>query len=371
MDMDKELTSNLTPNTFVESMVRFGLIVSLAAFCFRVASPFLNLLVWGVMLAVMLYPLHQKIASKLGGKLGMASTLMVLVLSLVIGTPLLFLGGSLVTDIKEFKASYESGEMIVAQPDSSVKDWPFIGERAYQAWSEASQSLPDFLRAHAGQVEDLVRAVFSMAGGVLGNLMFFFVAFVVAGIMMAFADKGTKAIGRILSNITSPPAGPKIQSLIEGTIRSVASGVLGVAFIQALLFGVGALLAGVPAAPLLSLIVLFIGIMQIPAAIMAIPVIIWLWVSGDASVGANIFFSIYFLVAGLSDNVLKPLLLGRGVDAPMPVILIGAIGGMISGGLIGLFIGAIALAVGYRILMTWTDLTDPDLQAGNGGSEPA
>lgn len=367
MDTIKELTSNLTPKTFVESMIRVGVIGYLAVFCFRVASPFINVLVWGVMLAVMLYPLHQKLARKLRGKQGMASTLMILVFCLVTTPPLLILGGALVTDVKEFKTSYESGELVVAQPDASVKDWPVIGERTYTAWSEAAQNLPDFLHSHAAQVEKLGRAVFGMAGDMLGTLVLFFAAFVIGGIMMAYADKGTRAIGRILASLAGASAGPQIQSLIVGTIRSVASGVLGVAFIQALLFGVGFVLAGVPAAPLMAIIVMFIGIIQLPAAIVAIPVIIWVWVSGDGSVGANIFFSVYFLIAGLSDNVLKPLLLGRGVEAPMPVILIGAIGGMITGGLIGLFIGAVVLAVGYKLFMKWTDLADPAAQAGDSG----
>jgi len=144
--------------------------------------------------------------------------------------------------------------------------------------------------------------------------------------------------------------------------------VVGVAFIQAVLLGVGFLLAGVPGAGVLALAVLFLGILQLPALIVSLPAVAWLWMSEDGgSTIAKVLFSIWFVVAGLADNVLKPLLLGRGVDAPMLVILIGAIGGMVTGGMTGLFLGAVLLAVGYQIFMQWVDHVPeqlpPDLQA--------
>ena len=122
-----------------------------------------------------------------------------------------------------------------------------------------------------------------------------------------------------------------------------------------MLLGVGFVLAAIPAAGVLALIVLLLGIAQLPATIVSLPVIAYLWWSGDASTASNIFFTVYLLAAGMADNILKPLLLGRGVDAPMPVILLGAMGGMVSSGIIGLFIGAVLLAVGYQIFMGWVD----------------
>jgi predicted PurR-regulated permease PerM len=136
--------------------------------------------------------------------------------------------------------------------------------------------------------------------------------------------------------------------------------VLGVALIQAILLGVGFMLAGVPAAGLLALIVLLLAIMQLPATLVSLPVILWLWNSGDGGTVMNVIWTVYFVLAGLADNVLKPMLLGRGVDAPMPVILIGALGGMVSSGFIGLFTGAVILAVGYQIFMQWVATKSED-----------
>jgi predicted PurR-regulated permease PerM len=140
--------------------------------------------------------------------------------------------------------------------------------------------------------------------------------------------------------------------------------VIGVAFIQALLLGIGFIMAGIPAAGVLALVVMLIGIVQLPAAIISLPAIAYLWWAGDASTTSNIFYSIYLIIAGMADNVLKPLLLGRGVDAPMPVILLGALGGMVSSGIIGMFIGAVLLAVGYQIFMEW--VSNSEEGAGTG-----
>ena len=163
---------------------------------------------------------------------------------------------------------------------------------------------------------------------------------------------------RILGRFSRPERGAEIWQLIVATIRSVATGVLGVALIQALLIGLGLMFAGVPAAGVLAIVILVLGILQLPATLVTLPVIIWLWSAGDGSTTVNAIFTIYLIVAGLSDNILKPILLGRGVDAPMPVILIGAIGGMVWAGIVGLFLGAVLLAVGYQLFMSWLAYSD-------------
>jgi predicted PurR-regulated permease PerM len=178
-------------------------------------------------------------------------------------------------------------------------------------------------------------------------------ALIVAGIMMAYGKGGSDAMYAIFSRLAGPEQGPKVHTLATMTTRSVAAGVLGVALIQAILVGLGMVLAGVPAAGLLAGVVLLLAIMQLPVVLVTVPVIVWLWNSGDAGTVMNIVWTLYLFFAGLADNVLKPMLLGRGVDAPMPVILIGALGGMISTGFIGLFVGAVVLAVGYQIFMQW------------------
>jgi predicted PurR-regulated permease PerM len=193
----------------------------------------------------------------------------------------------------------------------------------------------------------------AMARDTAGAVLTFMGALIVAGIMMAFGNRGSEALYAIFSRLAGKEQGPRVHTLATRTTRSVAMGVLGVALIQAILVGLGFVLAGVPAAGLLAFAVLLLTIMQLPAIVVILPVVLWLWNSGDAGTTMNIIWTVYLVLAGLADNFLKPMLLGRGVEVPMPVILIGALGGMVATGFIGLFVGAVLLAVGYQIFMQW------------------
>ena len=150
-----------------------------------------------------------------------------------------------------------------------------------------------------------------------------------------------------------------MHTLSVATVRSVAMGVVGVSFIQALLLGVGFLLAGIPIPGILAVAALLLGIVQVPAALFTIPAIIWVWAAGDGSTMVNTLLTIYLVIAGLADTVLKPMFLARGVAVPMPIVLLGALGGMLSSGLIGLFAGAVILAMAYQVFMAWVNETRP------------
>ncbi|NOQ79215.1 MAG: AI-2E family transporter, partial [Gammaproteobacteria bacterium] len=153
--------------------------------------------------------------------------------------------------------------------------------------------------------------------------------------------------------------GGTLHKLSTTTIRSVAMGVIGVSTIQALLFGLGFIFIDLPGAGIIALAILVFGIAQLPAIIFTIPTVAFIWWSGDSAL-SNVIFTVYFVLTGFVDNVLKPIFLGRGVDAPMPVVLLGALGGMITGGLLGLFVGAVFLSLAYVIFMTWVDDEDSD-----------
>jgi predicted PurR-regulated permease PerM len=223
------------------------------------------------------------------------------------------------------------------------------------------------------QLRNFYKPILAAAANTAGGVMLFLGSLIVSGIMMAYGESGSRAMLRIFIRLAGPAKGPGLHRLSTATIRSVAMGVIGVAVIQALLLGVGFIIAGVPAAGLLALVVLFVGILQLPALIVSLPVIGYIWWAGDGSTAAQVFYTVYLLVAGAGDNVLKPLLLGRGVDAPMPVILLGALGGMVVGGFIGLFLGAVVLAIGYQLFMGWVAEGTPEspAEAEETATEPA
>ena len=355
MQLDNATFRKLLSKDLTETLIRFGLIAFMVVVCVWVFEPFAKFALWALILAVALYPLHQRLTNSLNGRQGLSATLLVVASLILIGAPTAMLGDSFAGHAKDAYTAFENDTITIKQPNPSVAEWPIIGEKLYHAWSAAADDLPGYLKEYRPQLKQILGKVLGTAADTAGAVLLFLGALIVAGIMMAYGGPGSQAIQRILCRLTDPMRGVRLQALITATIRSVATGVIGVAFIQALLLGVGFYMAGVPAAGVLSIIVLLIGIAQVPASIIALPVVAYIWWSGDASTAINIVWTIYLIAAGMADNLLKPLLLGRGVDAPMPVILIGAIGGMVSAGIVGLFLGAVLLAVGYKAFMLWVN----------------
>ena len=365
MQMDTATIRKLLSEDFTEAMIRIGLLAFVVVMCVRVFAPFAGLMLWGLILAVSLYPLNKWLARRLGGRQGRAATILVLAGLLLVGVPTVMLGSSFAGQIHDVYSAFESQDVTVPPPPAAVAEWPLVGEKLFAAWNSAASDLPAFLAKMQPQLGNFAKRMLSVAASTAGSVFMFLGALIIAGIMMAYGESGSRSMLRIISRLAGPARGPDVHKLSTATIRSVATGVIGVAFIQALLVGIGLMLAGIPGAGVLAAVIMLLGIMQLPATIVTLPVIAYLWWAGDASTVANIFYTVFLLVGGLADNVLKPLLLGRGVDAPMPVILLGALGGMISGGIIGLFVGAVLLAVGYQIFMAWVDAGTDDVEAGS------
>jgi predicted PurR-regulated permease PerM len=251
-------------------------------------------------------------------------------------------------------ATVKSGNFQIPPPAESVAGWPMVGKSVYDFWERAATDLTGVVQQLAPQLKDITLGLLGKLAGFGMGLMMFFGALIVAGIWMAYGESSERSAVRIASRIFAPGKGAKVAELCTATIRAVAQGVVGIAFIQMLLVGIGFAVKGVPGAGLLALGVLVCGIVQLPATLITLPVIGLVFLTEGATV-ATIAFAIYVFVAGAVDNVLKPLLLGRGVAVPMPVILIGALGGMVADGILGLFIGPVMLAIGYELFWQWVD----------------
>lgn len=352
MELDKAAMPKNMSKDLTELMIRIGLIAFLVVVSVQIFSPFMGVMLWALVLAVTLYPLHQSIARRLGNRQGRAATLLVLLGVLLIVFPTFMLGSSLAGFIHDTHMAYENNAIKIEQPPAGIAEWPIIGPKLHEVWSEAVTDLPGLLQSLRPQLKSFSETALAFVAGTAAGVLQFLASLVIAGIMMAYGQAGSNAMLKIIRRFSGNKEGEKFYRLSTATIRSVSMGVLGVAFIQALLLGVGFVWAGVPAAGLLAIVVLVFGIAQLPALIVSLPVIAYIWWSGDSTM-SNVAFTVYLLVAGMADNVLKPLLLGRGVDAPMPIVLLGALGGMVSAGLIGLFLGAVLLSLGYVIFMDW------------------
>jgi len=345
----------------LDVFIRAGLIFAMVVLCYRIFAPFISLMAWAVILAITLYPAQQKLTRTLGGRQGWAATLLVLGGILLIVVPTAVLMVSLANSVHDLVNSVLDNTFQIPEPSPGVADWPVIGKKVHGVWSQAYADLPAALQYVQPRVRDLAKGALGLAAGVAGAGLLFLLSFIIAGILMAFGQSGSASTRSIFSRVMGP-RGEEFARLSTATVRAVAQGVLGVAFIQAIVIGLVLVVAGVPFAGVLALVVLVLGIVQVPAALVSLLVIGYIWTSGTYSTTAAVVYTVLLLLAGMLDNVLKPLMLGRGVDAPMPVILLGALGGMASSGILGMFVGATLLALGYQIFMWWVKF-DPDTGA--------
>lgn len=352
------MTPTPTERAFSQNMldvlIRAGLITVLVIFCFQIFRPFLDLMLWSLILAITLYPLQGRLRRMLGRREGHTATLIVFIAIGILMVPIYLLGTSLAESVENLVTTVKSEGFHVPPPSDAVAGWPLVGKPLYGFWLQASTNLSELAQKFVPQIKEVGLILLGKLAGFGAGFFIFIFALIIAGIFLAYGEGGHRSAVQIVSRISGPVRGPKITELCTATIRAVALGVIGIAFIQMLLIGIGFVVMGIPAAGLLAMAVLLLGIMQLPATLITLPVIVYVFATHGASAG-TIVFAIYVFVAGLVDNVLKPLLLGRGVDVPMPVVLIGALGGMVTSGIVGLFIGPVVLAVSYQLFWQWVE----------------
>lgn len=332
--------------------IQIGLLFLLATWCLKIVSPFIGIIAWAAIIAVAVYPLQCKLADLLGGRKKTSVAVIVLIGLSILLVPTWSLTGSSITSAKNLATSLQEGTLSIPPPADKVAEWPVIGKKVYTAWSEAAKNLEGSIEKYREQLKDFSSWLLKTVAGTAMGILSFAVSIIIAGVLMLSADSSYRSSRRIGHRLGGD-RGADFADLAVATIRSVAKGVLGVALIQTLLAAIGLIVMGVPGAGIWTAIILVLAIMQLPPLLVLGPIAIWVFSVADP-VPATIFL-VYALIVSFSDSFLKPMFLGRGVDVPMLVILLGAIGGMITSGIIGLFIGAVVLALGYQLFRYWLD----------------
>ncbi len=348
--MNTEAADRSFQKNAMASFVQIGALMILLVWSFRILSPFLNIVMWAMIIAVALYPAHTMLTKKFGGREKTSATVFVLIGLTILIVPTYMTADSSITALSTLGHDLKAGSLSISPPDESVAEWPLIGERVYSGWSAAAENLEATLQKFQPQLVAFGEGVLKFAGSIAVGVLQFVLSFIIAGVFLVSAEGGYKTALTISSSLIGD-RGNALVDLAIATIRSVAKGVLGVAIIQAVLSGVGLAVIGVPAAGLWAGAVLVLAIVQLPPLIVLGPIAFWIFSVADP-VPATIF-AVYAFVVSISDSFLKPMFLGRGMEIPMLVILLGAIGGAILSGIIGLFVGAVVLALGYEILKAW------------------
>lgn len=337
-----------------DTTIRLLILLLIIVWCLFIMYPFLSIMLWSLILGLAILPLHRSISKKLGGRPKLASFILVFSILLIIILPSGLLIGQLFEEMKELKASYENDTLALPPPNPKVQEWPIIGEKLYGYWNDASENLEETILKYNDELLAFGKKLFQGTMNAASGVIQIVVAFIIAGILLVIGNTG-ESIRKFFRKIAGD-RGDEFADVAVKTVANVVKGILGVALILAIIHGIAFLLAGVPYAGIWAFLVFFLAVLQIPVVIVTLPIIIYLFATMEPM--HAIIWTIILVLAGLSDNVLRPILLGKGAPVPMLVIFIGVIGGFIFSGFIGLFTGAIVLSIGYKLFVGWINSMD-------------
>jgi predicted PurR-regulated permease PerM len=339
-------------STAVDLTVKIGTLLLIIFLCFKILMPFVSILLWALIIAIILAPVYERMGKWFGGRKKLSALVIALIGLAILLVPSYLLVDSIVVGLRELGESFREGTLDLPPPPASVAEWPLIGEWLYGNWVEIHEDLTEAVRKYMPQLRGFGEKVLnSLAGTGLGILQFA-LSIIIASVMLTYTEKVVSGIDRLFIKLAGDK-GLEYAEVIDKTVRNVATGVLGVAIIQTTLFGAAMIFSGVPLAGFWILICLIIAIIQIPMIIVSLPLVIYSFATKEPL--PAILWSLVFLVIGGVDNFLKPLIMGAGASVPMLVIFLGALGGFIAYGFLGLFFGAFVVSLGYKLYQAWLD----------------
>jgi predicted PurR-regulated permease PerM len=334
----------------IDWAIKLGCLAILLYWSVLLIQPFLTIIVWSTILAVALYPIFDAMVTRLRLPRALAATLITILSFAIVLGPATWLGVSLIATVGSVVDQLNSGAIAVPPPPQSIRNWPLIGEGFYEFWDLASTNLKAAFAELSPQLKPLGPGLLSVAGSAGINTLQFLAAVALSGFLFVPGPALVNSFKTVTLHI-STRRGAEFVDLAGATIRNLARGVIGISLLQALLAGLGFIVAGMPGAGLFSFLVLVLGILQVGASIIIILPIVWSWLTMDTH--AALLFTAYMVPVSVLDNFLRPIVLSHGLKTPMPVILMGVIGGLLVHGLIGLFIGPIVLAIAWELVQVW------------------
>lgn len=342
--------SNNYVNIAIDLILKIGALALVFYICLRILQPFLSMLLWGLIIAIILFPVFHRLRGWLGKRNKLSSILLTLVALSILVLPSIWLVNQLVDGILYLAEFVQEGSVEIPPPDPSVADWPLVGPWLYDNWVDLNANLAESLKGFLPQIANWSERILGALANTGVGVLQFAASIIIGGILLVFFESGGTAARKLFIRLIGE-RGEEFLDIALHTIRNVAMGVLGVAIIQTTLMGLGMILAGVPLAAVWIVLLLVIAVAQIPVMIFNIPLIIYLFTAQEAL--PAVLWTMYFLVMGALDNILKPIIYGKDSDVPMLVIFMGALGGFMAFGFVGLFLGAIVLSLAYKLYMAW------------------
>jgi len=359
---NNQTNSQQSVKNFLEGSIKLSILLVMVYWCYTILSPFVALILWGAIIAIITNPLVDHVEKWLGGRNRAAFAITIILLAIFI-SPSVVIIEKLAENTQQLSTQLKEGSLTVPEPNETVKSWPIIGEKLYSIWFDASLNLKALVQKHKTSLIEVSKSALGKATDAGLTILLLICAIIVAGFFMAHSEKTSKFCHQFLGRL-SGEQGEHFAALASTTVRNVARGIIGVAILQAALAWIGFYAIDFPAAPLFAFLVLALSIVQINPLIVMIPTALYVFNYEDSTLIAS-FYLVWAIAVGLLDNILKPIIMGQGAGVPMIVIFLGVLGGFISYGFVGLFLGAVVIVLGYSLFIAWLDEYAPVTKPNN------
>lgn len=346
----------------VELFLQLGTLIILLILSFKIMEPMLLMGIWAVIIAVGTYPLHKKLSEIFKGNEKISATLITLLLLFILLIPVGIMATNAAKTLESLASLLEKGKLTVPIPTQEIKDIPVIGEKVYEWWYMAATNMGEVLNYAFPHIKNTAPKVLAFAKNMGVSMFQTIISICMAGFFILYGNSAKKVSDEI-SEVLMKGYISNFTEIACGTIRSVVQGIIGVGVIQGLAAGIALSLASVPGAGILTLLTMFLCVVQLPPMIVLIPVSIYLFLTN--SLFTAILFSIWVLLITFGDTPLRALFFGRGLEVPSMVIFVGTIGGVLSWGIVGLFVGAVVLALLYKFVEVLIGNEDGKVDIGN------
>ena len=335
-----------------EIFIRLSLLALMGVSCVLILQPFLNLILCGIIISIGMYPAYRMLTKTLGGRGKLSAALCSILLLVLLIVPCVMMAGTLADGIQSLTRQLRTGRLNLPSPPPSLDKVPVLGPRLEELWILASTNVQEAIKRFSPQIEKSLPTILSASAGIGGTVLQFLIAVILAGYLLATSGANDRFADKVFARIFGDQ-GSEFKDLVASTIRTVTNGILGVAVIQTLFASLGFWLVGLPGAGLWAIIFLVGSVLQVGTLVL-VPAALYAFAAFSTT--RAVIFLVWCIIVGLMDNVLKPILLGRGGKVPMGVIFLGVLGGFIAmNSIIGLFVGAIVLSVGFKLFIAWLD----------------
>ena len=339
----------------VQTILQLVALALLLKYCYNVLLPFINPLVWAIVLAVSLHPVHKHLKRRLRGRTTLTTVALILFLLLILILPAVWLSIKTGTEIKGVADAYLAGNYTIPPLPEGIKGVPLLGNTLNEIWNLLSTGIGALVEKYPEQTQKVAETGISLLASTGKGLLLFGLAILICGILLNYAEELASFSSNFFQRLLNSSK-IDMASIAAHTIRNTVKRVFGVALIQSMLAAAGMLVAGIPYAGVWALLCLLLAVMQIGIFPVAIGVIIYIWSTGSTL--AAILLTAWMIFVGIADNILNPLLIGKGTPVPAAVIFLGSLGGFIYAGFIGLFTGAVILSLGYKLFDIWLKETE-------------